>query len=307
MNESQADIEAVRRFNRFYTKQVGALDEGLNRSPFSLPEARLIWELAHRGEATATELCDGLGMDAGYASRLLGGLRRRGHIVDRRSPEDGRRTLLRLSARGQGVYGALDAAASAEIGDWLSPLRRETRTRLVSAMATIESVLGDAVEARVPYVLRPHRPGDMGWVVWRHGVLYAEQFGWDERFEGLVAEIVAKFVANLDVKRERCWIAERYGENVGSVFLVKQSKTVARLRLLLVEPEARGLGIGARLVEECLRFGRQAGYRRITLWTNDVLHSARRIYEAAGFRLVRSEPHDHFGEGLVGETWDMSL
>jgi DNA-binding MarR family transcriptional regulator/N-acetylglutamate synthase-like GNAT family acetyltransferase len=305
--ELEAYIAAVRHFNRFYTKRVGALDAGLNQSPFSLPEARLVWELAQRTESTATELCVGLGMDPGHASRLLSGLRRRGFVTQLTSPEDARRMMLRLTSRGQTAYRALDAAATTEIGGWLAPLRTETRDRLVSAMTVIESVLGEAVEAKMPYLLRPHRPGDMGWVVWRHGVLYSEQFGWDERFEALVAEIVAKFVAKLDAKRERCWIAERNGVNVGSVFLVKQSKTVARLRLLLVEPEARGLGIGTRLVEECIRFGRQAGYRKITLWTNDVLHAARRIYEAAGFQLVHSEPHHDFGEGLIGETWDLLL
>jgi DNA-binding MarR family transcriptional regulator/N-acetylglutamate synthase-like GNAT family acetyltransferase len=304
---SDAQIQAVRRFSRFYTKRIGALNEGLNRSPFSLPEARLLWEIGHREEATATELCGALGLDPGYASRLLSELRRRGYVAHRASPEDGRRVLLRVTKRGEAACRDLDDASSEDVTAWLGPLREETRARLVSSMATIESILGDAPEPRVPYILRTNRSGDMGWVVGRHGVLYAEQYGWGETFEALTAEIVAKFVQRLDPKRERCWIAERDGTNVGCVFIVKQSKTVARLRLLLVEPEARGLGIGKRLVQECVRFSRQVGYRKITLWTMNVLTAARGIYEKAGFQLVASEPYDQFGDGLLAETWDLAL
>jgi DNA-binding MarR family transcriptional regulator/GNAT superfamily N-acetyltransferase len=272
-----------------------------------LPEARLLWEIGHREEATATELCGALGLDPGYASRLLGELRRRGYVAHRASPEDGRRVLLRVTKRGEAACRDLDDASSEDVTAWLGPLREETRARLVSSMATIESILGDAPEPRVPYILRTNRSGDMGWVVGRHGALYAEQYGWGETFEALTAEIVAKFVQRLDPKRERCWIAERDGTNAGCVFIVKQSKTVARLRLLLVEPEARGLGIGKRLVEECVRFSRQVGYRKITLWTMNVLTAARGIYEKAGFQLVASEPYDQFGDGLLAETWDLTL
>jgi GNAT superfamily N-acetyltransferase len=215
--------------------------------------------------------------------------------------------LLRVTKRGEAACRDLDDASSEDVTAWLGPLREETRARLVSSMATIESILGDAPEPRVPYILRTNRSGDMGWVVGRHGVLYAEQYGWGETFEALTAEIVAKFVQRLDPKRERCWIAERDGTNVGCVFIVKQSKTVARLRLLLVEPEARGLGIGKRLVQECVRFSRQVGYRKITLWTMNVLTAARGIYEKAGFQLVASEPYDQFGDGLLAETWDLAL
>lgn len=300
-------IHAVRRFSRFYTKRIGALNEGLNRSPFSLPEARLLWEIGHREEATATDLCAELGMDAGYASRLLSGLRRRGYVAHRQAPDDRRRVLLRVTAKGDAAWKSLDDASSRDVNSWLAPLRQESRARLVSSMAAIESILGEAKESRVSYLLRPHRSGDMGWVVWRHGVLYSEEYGWGEVFEGLTAEIVGKFIANFDAERERCWIAERDGQNVGCVFIVKQSKTIARLRLLLVDPEARGLGIGKRLVDECVRFSRQAGYRKITLWTMSVLTAARAIYQQAGFELVAAEPYDSFGEGLTSETWDLVL
>jgi DNA-binding MarR family transcriptional regulator/GNAT superfamily N-acetyltransferase len=304
---SSEQIQAIRQFSRFYTRRIGALNEGLNRSPFTLPEARLLWEIGHRGEATATELCADLGLDPGYVSRLLGGLRGRGCVAQSPSPEDGRRMILRPTAKGEAAFQALDVASTEDVGDWLRPLREETRERLVSAMATIETILTDSPERRVPYVIRQHRSGDMGWVVWRHGVLYREQYGWGEVFEGLTAQIVGQFIARLDPDRERCWIAERDGTNVGCVFIVRESKSVARLRLLLVEPSARGLGIGRRLVEECVRFSREAGYGKITLWTMHVLIAARSIYRQAGFEMVSSEPHDGFGEGLMSETWDLVL
>ena len=304
---SSEQIHAVRQFSRFYTKRIGALNEGLNRSPFSLPEARLLWEIGHRGEATATELCAALGLDAGYVSRLLRGLRRQGCVEQSQSPEDGRRMILRPTPQGEAAYRALDTTSTEDVGEWLRPLRPETREQLISSMATIEMILGDASEPRIPYLIRPHRSGDMGWVVWRHGVLYKEQYGWGEVFEGLTAEIVGQFIARLDPERERCWIAERAGRNIGCVFIVKESNTVARLRLLLVEPEARGLGIGRRLVEECVRFSREAGYGKITLWTMHVLVAARSIYRQAGFELVASEPHEGFGQGLMSETWDLVL
>jgi len=303
----EARVEAVRRFNRFYTRRIGVLQEGLLQSPFSLAEARVLYEVAHRDRPTAAELGKELGLDAGYLSRILRGLRKRG-LVDRRpSAADGRTKLLALTRRGKAAFATLDERSRREIGAMLAALPPRGQSRLGEAMGAIEELLGGARRAAVPYLLRSHQPGDMGWVVHRHGVLYAQEYGWDERFEGLVAEIVARFVKRFDPKRERCWIAEQDGEIVGSVFLVKQSRTVARLRLMLVEPKARGMGIGTRLVGECVRFARQAGYRKITLWTNSVLRAARHIYEQSGFRLVHEEPHTSFGHDLVGETWDLRL
>jgi DNA-binding MarR family transcriptional regulator/GNAT superfamily N-acetyltransferase len=300
-------VDAVRRFNRFYTRQIGVLQEGLLQSPFSLAEARVLYEVAHRDRPAAAELGKDLGLDAGYLSRILRGLRRRG-LVDRRPSEaDGRRSLLGLTRSGRAAFATLDERSRTEIGALLDPLPPRDQGRLVEAMRAIEELLGGAPRPPASYLLRPHQPGDMGWVVHRHGVLYAQEYGWDETFEGLVAEIVARFVKRLDPRRERCWIAEVDGEAVGSVFLVKQSRTVARLRLMLVEPRARGMGIGKRLVDECIRFARQAGYRKITLWTNSVLLAARRLYTQAGFRLVEEEPYHGFGHDLVGETWDLKL
>jgi DNA-binding MarR family transcriptional regulator/N-acetylglutamate synthase-like GNAT family acetyltransferase len=302
-------VDAMRRFNRFYTRRIGVLQEGLLRSPFSLAEARVLYEVAHRDAPTAAELGKELGLDPGYLSRILRGLRKRG-LVDRRpSPADGRESLLGLTARGKATFATLDERSRKEIGAMLAPLPVPRQRGLIEAMGTVEDLLGDPAPAKAAaaYVLRSHQPGDMGWVVHRHGVLYAQEYGWDETFEGLVAEIVARFVKHLEPKRERCWIAEQDGEIVGSVFLVKQARTVARLRLMLVEPRTRGMGIGTRLAGECIRFARQAGYRKITLWTNSVLLAARHIYAQAGFRLVKEEPYHGFGHDLVGETWDLKL
>jgi DNA-binding MarR family transcriptional regulator/GNAT superfamily N-acetyltransferase len=318
-------VAAVRRFNRFYTRQIGVLNEGLLKSPFSLTEVRVLYELAHRDGPTATELGRELGLDGGYLSRILRGFAQRGLIERQPSEADGRQSHLRLTSEGRRAADALDARSSEEVGLMLRALSAGEQRRLVEAMRTIETSLGarrernersqhsDRSERREPsgrsasYVIRPHQPGDMGWVVHRHGVLYAQEYGWDERFEALVAGIVAEFIQNFDPRRERCWIAERDGEIVGSVFLVKKSAAVAKLRLLLVEPSARGLGIGRRLVGECVRFARQAGYRTVALWTNDVLHAARRIYQEAGFRLVSEERHQSFGHDLVGQTWELEL
>jgi len=300
-------VEAVRRFNRFYTKQIGVLHEGLLRSPFSLTEARVIYELAQHEETTATELSNELGLDAGYLSRLLRSFKKRGLIHKQASQSDGRQNLLSLTERGQEAFAMLNARSRNEVGATLSDLSPADQNRLVKAIHTIEGLLGAQPEHKVPYLLRPHQPGDMGWVVHRHGVLYAEEYGWDEQFEALVAGIVAKFVQHYNPKQERCWMAEMEGEIIGSVFLVQKSKTVAQLRLLLVEPKARRLGIGTRLVSECVRFARQVGYRKILLWTNSVLHAARHIYEEAGFRLVHEEPHHSFGHDLIGETWELKL
>jgi DNA-binding MarR family transcriptional regulator/GNAT superfamily N-acetyltransferase len=300
-------IQAIRQFNRFYTRQIGALREGLLGSEFSLAEVRVLYELANRESSTATELIRNLGMDAGYLSRMLRGFRKRGLIESKASDVDGRQNLLRLTKQGRKSFAPLDARANTEIGEMLNKMPEADQRRLVEAMRVIESLFGVKREQKTPYMIRPHQPGDMGWVVHRHGAVYAEEYGWDERFEALVADIAARFIQNFDPKRERCWIAEKDGEIVGFVFLVRKSKTVAQLRMLLVESKARGLGIGARLVNECERFARQAGYKKIILWTNSVLVAARRIYEKAGYRLIHEEPHTGFGPDLIAETWELKL
>lgn len=309
MTESSFDqrVAAVRRFNRFYTQKIGVLNEGLLNSPFSLTEARVLYELAHREQPTASELVRDLGLDAGYMSRILRGFEKKGLIEKTRSKTDGRQSHLTLTRKGQEAFAPLNVRSRNEIGAMLGRLSESDQDRLVNAMHVIEELLDAKPEAKAPYLLRPHQPGDIGWVIHRHGVLYAQEFGWDERFEAMVAEIAAEFINKYDPTKERCWIAEKDGEIVGSVFLVKKSPTVAKLRLLLVEPKARGLGIGKRLVDECIRFARQAGYRKITLWTNSVLVTARRIYERAGFRLVESAPHHRFGQDLISETWELKL
>ena len=300
-------IEAVRHFNRFYTKQIGALHEGLLQSPFSLTEARVIYELAHHNAVTATELCHELGLDAGYLSRMIRKFKKQGLVETLPSPTDRRQILLTLSAAGQQEFASINSRSREEISVLLGRLPAAEQTRLVAAMQTIEEILHAEPERRVPYLLRPHQPGDMGWVVHRHGVLYTTEYGWNEQFEALVAEIVAHFLHNFDPKHEACWMAEMDGQIVGSVFVVKQSDNVAKLRMLLVEPRVRGLGIGGRLVEECIRFARQKGYTKLVLWTNSILVGARRIYERAGFVLTESEAHHSFGHDLVGETWELTL
>ncbi len=300
-------VEAVRRFNRFYTRRIGVLEEGLLQSPFSLTEVRVLYELAHRDKPAAGELGRDLGLDAGYLSRMLRSFEARGFIARVPSEADGRQQLLTLTERGRKAFAPLDERARQQVREMLREVPAAGQDRLVGAMRTVERLLGGEPARGAPFRLRTHRPGDMGWVIFRHGELYAEEYGWDERFEALVAEIVTQFMKKYDPKCERCWIAERDGERVGSVFLVKQSKQVAKLRLLLVEPSARGSGIGKRLVAECVRFARRCCYRTLTLWTNDVLHAARCIYEAAGFRLVREEPHQSFGHGLTGQTWELHL
>jgi DNA-binding MarR family transcriptional regulator/N-acetylglutamate synthase-like GNAT family acetyltransferase len=300
-------VESVRRFNRFYTKQIGLLSEHILKSEFSLAEARVIYELAHREKATATEMGGELGLDAGYLSRLLAAFKKRGLISREPSETDGRQSFIRLTGKGRKSFAELNAHSRNEIESLLGRLPPADQDRLIAAMRVVEGLLGAQPEQKVPYIIRPHQPGDMGWVTHRHGVIYNEEYGWDEEFEALVAEIAAKFIRNFDPKRERCWIAERGGEIAGCVFLVKKSKTVAQLRLLLVEPSARGMGIGKRLVSECVRFARQTGYKKITLWTNSVLHAARHIYEEAGFRLVKEEPHHSFGHDLVEQIWELKL
>jgi DNA-binding MarR family transcriptional regulator/GNAT superfamily N-acetyltransferase len=302
-----ARIDAVRRFNRFYTRRIGVLQEGLLESPYSLTEARVLYELAHRPSPSASELVRDLGLDPGYLSRILKGFESARLIERRASPEDGRQSLLSLTAEGRAAFAPLDRRSRTEVGALLARLPEAGQRRLVTGMAEIERLLGGGPTPAAPYILRPHRPGDLGWIIHRHGALYAEEYGWDESFEALVAEIAAKFLKEFQPRYERCWIAERDGEILGSVLVVRQSPEVAKLRLLLVEPEARGLGIGRRLVEECLRFARQAGYRRMTLWTNDCLHAARCIYEAAEFHLAAEEPYHAFGKDLVSQTWEREL
>jgi DNA-binding MarR family transcriptional regulator/GNAT superfamily N-acetyltransferase len=300
-------VAAVRRFNRFYTKRIGVLHEGLLHSPFPLTEARVLYELAAREGVTATELCRELGLDAGYLSRILRRFGERGLVRRTPSQADGRQHHLWLTERGRAAFVPLDQASRAEVGGMLAALSESQQRGLLDAMVTLERLLGGGPLSETPYILRRHRPGDMGWVVHRHGLLYAQEYGWDERFEALVAGIVAQFIEHQDPLRERCWIAEQGAESLGSVFLVEESERVAKLRLLLVEPRARGLGIGTRLVQECEAFAREAGYRTIRLWTNSVLHAARRLYERAGYRLVHEEPHHSFGHDLVGETWELQL
>ena len=301
-------VAAARRFNRFYTRRIGVLGEGLLASPYPLAEVRVLYELSHRERPIATDVAEELGLDAGYLSRILRAFVARGWLTRQSSPADARRRHLALTRKGRRTFATLDARSRKEMRGMLAPLALPDQGRLVAAMRTIQELLeGTATRRARPVVLRPPRPGDLGWVVYRHGRLYAEEYGWDERFEALVAGIVSDFVARFDSRRERCWIAESDGERVGTVFLVRKSARVAKLRLLLVEPSARGAGIGRRLVEECVRFAREAGYRRITLWTQKNLGAARRLYAQAGFRLIASKPHASFGRALVAETWELDL
>jgi len=302
-----ARATAVRRFNRFYTRQIGVLHEKLLDSPFSLTEVRVMYELARRDRPAASELARDLDLDAGYLSRILrkfetGGLARRTP-----SETDARQSLIALTAKGQRTFDALDRTSTEQVCAMLSALPPESQLRLVGAMREIEAILVSEPATVVPFILRDPRPGDLGWVVQAHGRLYADEYGWSNEFEALVAEIAAKFVRNFDARRERCWIAERNGVNAGCIFLVRESDEEARLRLLLVTPEARGFGIGRRLVEECIRFARQSGYRRVVLWTQNNLHTARHVYQEAGFRLVEENRHHSFGHNLVGQTWRLAL
>ena len=298
---------SVRSFNRFYTRQIGLLQQGLLDSPYSLSEARIIYELAQQDGVTATELGKSLNLDAGYMSRMISLFVKKGLVIKEVSRKDGRQSHLRLSEPGRQAFALLDNRSQQEIEAMLSPLSPQKRERLVTSMRAIEDVLQPKPQTKAPYVLRPPQPGDLGWVAARHGALYAQEYQWDWTFEGLVAGIVADFVKNYDPHKERCWIAEVDGENAGSVFVVKKTGEIAKLRMLLVEPWARGLGIGRRLVEECLRFARQCGYRKMTLWTNSCLLAARHIYEKTGFTLMESEAYHDFGQDLVSETWERDL
>lgn len=299
-------VAAVRAFNRFYTARIGVLRDGLLRTPHSLTEARVLYELGQREVTEVADLRRELDIDAGFLSRLLARLQRDGLVARERSRDDARRMRIRLTDEGTAAFAELDRRSAAEIGAVLEALDREDQRRLVAAMDVVRDVLDDTAPPGA-FVLRAPRPGDLGWIVQRHGALYAQQYGWDESFEALVARIVADYAASHEPRREAAWIAEVDGEPAGCVLCVRREDDVAQLRLLLVDPRARGRGIGARLVDECLHFARRAGYTRITLWTNDILHEARRIYERAGFELVESAPHHSFGHDLVEQTWARAL
>jgi len=300
-------IAAVRQFSRFYTRKMGVLREGIYSSPFSLGQVRVLFEIAHRTDPTSTQIAEDLGLDAGYFSRLLRDLEKQKLIKRTPSATDGRQSLLSLTTSGEKTFAKLSDRADAEVQTVLRNLSSADQRRLTGAMSLIQRLLEDSSKENQCFFLRLHQPGDMGWVVHSHGLLYSSEHGYDDQYETTVAEIVAKFLRHFDPKRERCWIAEKDGENVGSVFCVKESKTVARLRLLLVEPKARGLGIGAQLVTQCVKFARQAAYRKIILWTQSDLHAAREIYKKSGFRCVRKEQHSSWGRNLAGETWELIL
>jgi DNA-binding MarR family transcriptional regulator/N-acetylglutamate synthase-like GNAT family acetyltransferase len=298
-------IEAVRQFNRFYTQKIGVLGEALLGSGYSLTEARVLYELAQR-VSNAKALSEDLGIDAGYLSRILKRFESARLISRKRSETDARQSLIELTAKGRKVFAGLDAASNQQVTEMLQPLDPAAREKLRATMSSIGQMLHPERPA-AGFVLRPHRAGDMGLIVHRQAILYAEEYGWDGGYEALVCEITAKFLRDFKPGRERCWVAERDGAIAGSVFVVEESKSVARLRMLYVEPSARGHGLGGQLVQECIHFAKETGYRKLTLWTNSVLKSARRIYERAGFVKVHEEPHHAFGHDLVSQTWDLPL
>jgi DNA-binding MarR family transcriptional regulator/GNAT superfamily N-acetyltransferase len=300
-------ISAVRGFNRFYTRKLGVLDQQLLKSPFSLSEARVLYELAHCENPAAKEIGIELGLDPGYLSRIIQNFDENGLITRKPLPSDRRQYRLGLTAKGRQAFAKVDRSSNDDVAAMLATLPGGDGERLIGAMAVIERLLGASPGSPPAAILREPRPGDMGWVVQSHGSLYAGEYGFDSGFEGLVAEIAAKYLASFDASRERCWIAELDGAQVGSVFLVKHTDDVAKLRLLLVDPAGRGQGLGTRLVAECIAFARQCGYRKITLWTQSILVAARRIYQDAGFTRVATEPHRSFGQNLIGETWEREL
>ena len=300
-------VEAVRAFNRFYTRKLGVLDQQLLKTPFSLSEARVLYELAHGDALSAKEIGIELGLDPGYLSRIVQNFDEAGLIARKPLATDRRQYQLSLTAKGRQAFARLERSTQEDVAAMLRPLTEADRRRLTGAMDTIEKLLDMPRAEPAPASLRDPRPGDMGWVVQSHGALYASEYGFDAGFEALVAEIVAKYMTSYDASRERCWIADIEGRPVGSVFLVKASDDVAKLRLLLLDPAARGRGFGQRLVAECVSFARACGYRRMTLWTQSILVGARKIYQDAGFKLVASEPHRSFGQNLIGETWERDL
>jgi DNA-binding MarR family transcriptional regulator/GNAT superfamily N-acetyltransferase len=304
---SDGQISAIRAFNRFYTRKLGVFDQHFMKSPFSLSEGRVLYELAHREDLAAKEIGTELGLDPGYLSRLIQNFDEKGLITRKPLPSDRRQYQLSLTAKGRQAFAKLDRSSVEQVVAMLGTLSGGDRRRLVEAMAVIERLLGTTNVPPPPAILRDPRPGDMGWVVQSHGALYASEYGFDSSFEALVAEIAAKFLTSFDASRERCWIAELDGAAVGSVFLVKHSDDVAKLRLLLVDPAGRGQGLGQKLVAECIAFAKACGYRKITLWTQSILLAARKIYQDTGFALVASEPHRSFGQSLIGETWEREL
>jgi len=299
-------VAALRAFNRFYTRKIGVLD-GTASSPFSLAEARVLYELAHQDHPTATDICKVLGLDAGYMSRILRDFERRKLLRRQRSTNDERQKSLSLTANGQRAFAPLEERSNDDVTAMLETLSSDERARLIQAAQTIQSLLGDNAGQKAPYLLRTHQPGDLGWIVHRQALLYAEEYGWTNEYEALASEIVAQFIKQFDSKYECCWIAEKDGERVGGVFIAKASEEVAKLRLLHVEQSARGLGIGTRLVEECIRFSQRAGYKKITLWTQSILVAARHIYAKLGFQIVHQEKHHSFGKDLIAETWELDL
>ena len=304
-----AEIAKFRHFNRTYTRYIGTLNEGLLNSDYSLAEARVLYELANRNAPKASEIAEGLGMDPGYLSRLLGKFERDGLLQKKMSEQDGRFTELVLTTRGKSVFKKLNELSDEQARAALQGLPPTARAEVIHCMQSIEDLLMKAGPNHTPYVLRPHRVGDMGWIVYREGLGYAEQYGWDATFEALVADIVSHFISHFDPARERCWIAEVDGRQVGHVFLVKHPSQAhtAKLRLLFVEPSARGTGLGHVLVSECVQFARTAGFRKVVLWTQSILTAAHRIYQTAGFQLVKEEPHHSFGHDLVGQEWELDL
>lgn len=304
---TKAEIEAVRRFNRFYTTKIGVLDKGHLDSPFGLTEARVLYELAHRDDLTARDLQNDLNLDAGYVSRLLQRLRAQKLVSAKPSSHDARQRLLSLTARGRTAFAPLDSRAAVNTDEMLAKLSASERSQVVQSMQLLERLLNKHPGDAAPFQVRTHQPGDIGWVIGRHGALYTSEFGWDATFEALVAKVASAFLENFDPAYERCWIAERNGERVGSIFVVRKDNNTAQLRLLLVEPSARGLGIGERLVMEVERFARQVGYKSIKLWTQANLLGARRIYERAGYMPISSNAHTSFGANLIGEDWEKRL
>lgn len=307
--QRSTDVEAFRRFNRFYTRLIGTLDEGMHKTEYRLAEARVIYELATRAEPRARDVADALGLDQGYLSRILARFEEAGVIRRSASRQDSRSSTVTLTRKGRSAFETLNGLSDKQAESILDALPPLDRTRLIQSMKTIEAVLAKDAQKSPPYVLRSHRPGDMGWIVHREATLYAQEYGWDETFEGLAARIVADFIGGFDPKRERCWIAETDGQHAGHIFLVRHpdEPRTAKLRLLFVEPSARGKGLGHALVGECIRFARACGYRKMTLWTQSVLVAARQIYQKNGFHLVKEEPHRSFGKDLVGQTWELDL